>query len=808
MDLSDPADAETVLAGLDPQQAEAARAVRGPVCILAGAGTGKTRAITHRIAYAVRTGAVPAGQLLAVTFTARAAGEMRTRLRRSARRGPAGVQARPSTPRRCASCGTSGPGCSAAAVPELIDNKIRLVGTRPRQAGVRDADRTVLRDLAAEIEWAKVDPLPARRTIRRARPRPAGSRRCRPRRWRGLRRVRGGQGAGRRDRLRGPAAGDRGGDRGAPRRRRGVALAVPALRRRRVPGRQPAAAAAARRLARRPRRPVRGRRRRTRRSTRSPAPRRATCSASRAASRRRPWCGCVRDYRSTPQVVELANRVLGPAAVGAARWSGSARRARSRPSPSTTTSRPRRRRSPPRCRALIDGAARRPARSRCCSGSTRSPRCTSRRWPTPACRTCCAAASGSSTGPRSGRRVLLLRGAARSAEAGETLADGGAGTCSRAGLVPGRARRPAARPGSAGSHWPRWSASPRNSPRRSREARLGDFVAELDAAGGGPARADRAGRHARVAARGQGAGVGRGVPRRAGRRHAADPARARPPSRSTRSAGCSTSASPAPGSGWRCPGRWPERRAAARSRRRTPVPGRAAAGRRGARSAGGPAAGRSGCRRPRTPSCSAGCGRGARRRPRRRRCPRTWSSPTPRWPSWLSGSRPTCRRWSRSRGSDSPNWTGYGEDVLAIVRGEPAPSGLAPRPESWAEGGSPAPPQVQFPASFGHTRLNFVARGFGPRLSLPSTRRGRPYRTLPPHREEVVRSERVSTPTITAAASVPAHLDRRASPLRGVVSHPSRPSRGPVCPSARTRAPRPSRRSSGPVRSPPPVPTR
>src|SRR5439155_26717656 len=72
-------DAEAVLAGLDPEQREAATAVRGPVCILAGAGTGKTRAITHRIAYAVRSQALPPTQLLAVTFTARAASELRSR---------------------------------------------------------------------------------------------------------------------------------------------------------------------------------------------------------------------------------------------------------------------------------------------------------------------------------------------------------------------------------------------------------------------------------------------------------------------------------------------------------------------------------------------------------------------------------------------------------------------------------------------------------------------------------------------------------------------------------------------------------
>jgi ATP-dependent DNA helicase UvrD/PcrA len=138
---------ERILDGLNPEQQRAAEAVRGPVCILAGAGSGKTTTITRRIAFQVASGAVRSDQILAVTFTDKAAGEMRARLERL---GVAGVEARTFhsaalSQLRRARGDASGRILSTKAL------LLRQIGnTLPPPFRFRPAG-----DLATEVEWAK-----------------------------------------------------------------------------------------------------------------------------------------------------------------------------------------------------------------------------------------------------------------------------------------------------------------------------------------------------------------------------------------------------------------------------------------------------------------------------------------------------------------------------------------------------------------------------------------------------------------------------------------------------------------------------
>ncbi|MFG2717552.1 ATP-dependent DNA helicase UvrD2 [Streptomyces sp. NPDC048416] len=147
-----PETADAVLDGLDPEQREAATALNGPVCVLAGAGTGKTRAITHRIAYGVRAGILQPSSVLAVTFTNRAAGEMRGRLRQL---GAGGVQARTFHSAALRQLQYFWPKAVGGQLPRLVERKVQLVAEAAARCRLR-LDRNELRDVTGEIEWAKV----------------------------------------------------------------------------------------------------------------------------------------------------------------------------------------------------------------------------------------------------------------------------------------------------------------------------------------------------------------------------------------------------------------------------------------------------------------------------------------------------------------------------------------------------------------------------------------------------------------------------------------------------------------------------
>ncbi len=155
MSTAIPATAEALLAGLDDEQRVAAETLLGPVCLLAGAGTGKTRAITHRIAYGVATGAYAPGRVMALTFTARAAAELRGRLRQL---GAAGIAARTFHASALSQLGYFWPQVIGGTMPRILESKGRLLGHVAETLRLK-LDTAALRDIAAEIEWRKVSQL-------------------------------------------------------------------------------------------------------------------------------------------------------------------------------------------------------------------------------------------------------------------------------------------------------------------------------------------------------------------------------------------------------------------------------------------------------------------------------------------------------------------------------------------------------------------------------------------------------------------------------------------------------------------------
>jgi len=153
--MSRAVDAEHILAALDDEQRQVAETLRGPVRVLAGAGTGKTRAITHRIAYGCATGVYTPDKVLALTFTTRAAGEMRTRLRQL---GAGNASAQTFHAAALRQVGHFWHQLTGGPAPSIIEGKARALTEAAREVGVRP-DTATLRDLAAEIEWRKVNNL-------------------------------------------------------------------------------------------------------------------------------------------------------------------------------------------------------------------------------------------------------------------------------------------------------------------------------------------------------------------------------------------------------------------------------------------------------------------------------------------------------------------------------------------------------------------------------------------------------------------------------------------------------------------------
>ncbi|WP_236842347.1 ATP-dependent DNA helicase UvrD2 [Boudabousia tangfeifanii] len=142
---------DDLLLALDAEQRQVAQSTSGPVCVLAGAGTGKTRAITYRIAYGIATGAFNPNQILAVTFTARAAAEMHQRL---VSLGAPRVQARTFHSAALRQLRYFWPHAIGGSMPQILEHKVSLVSSCAKRLGL-SSDKVSIRDFAAEIEWSK-----------------------------------------------------------------------------------------------------------------------------------------------------------------------------------------------------------------------------------------------------------------------------------------------------------------------------------------------------------------------------------------------------------------------------------------------------------------------------------------------------------------------------------------------------------------------------------------------------------------------------------------------------------------------------
>lgn len=157
-------EAERLLDDLDPEQRLAATTLLGPVCVLAGAGTGKTTTITRRLAYGVATGVYAPERSLALTFTTKAAGELRSRLRAL---GADGVAARTFHSAALAQLGYFWPRLLGGTAPRVLGAKAQLLADAAASLRIR-VDQAALRDAASEIEWRKVSGLSIAEYGRRA----------------------------------------------------------------------------------------------------------------------------------------------------------------------------------------------------------------------------------------------------------------------------------------------------------------------------------------------------------------------------------------------------------------------------------------------------------------------------------------------------------------------------------------------------------------------------------------------------------------------------------------------------------------